>query len=311
MWPRCANVPMEEEYLASVVRWRCFASPPPNGDDLYHLVILPMPCTLQELDILFRILQFDNFRFLARASLSLTWFGLVCDALLGGAFLSVFRKVDGGVRNDVGGRRERPPPPSWRHEGMGKHERRLIPHWKKSLEKWDVRNAMPHCTEHVGPRRRGGACGGIRVVGKNVSRRPLEVHIKREHKTKQIHNTGSWPKKMKRILMAKAVSYKFLLAQWKIGMHEVDRMASTRQQEGHSKGRHPFPGSKIRRTPWCISMRACLNRLLEGGRRRGVEAMEKSWARREAGKCKSAVRSRQCSRLAGSWTLLRPTEVPG
>ena len=115
MWPRCANVPMEEEYLASVVRWRCFASPPPNGDDLYHLVILPMPCTLQELDILFRILQFDNFRFLARASLSLTWFGLVCDALLGGAFLSVFRKVDGGVRNDVGGRRERPPPKA---EGM-------------------------------------------------------------------------------------------------------------------------------------------------------------------------------------------------
>lgn len=114
--------------------------------------------------------------------------------------------------------------------------------------------------------------------------------------------------------MAKAVSYKFLLAQWKIGMHEVDRMASTRQQEGHSKGRHPFPGSKIRRTPWCISMRACLNRLLEGGRRRGVggrcgtdgggQVMEGRWRRVEEGGGDGKELGEE-----GSWEVQERSEV--
>ena len=109
--------------------------------------------------------------FLRMALFFLLWFGLLGDTLLGSAFVSVFSKVDGNIGIGLAWRCERCSR-SCRIEGMGKQVWNLIPHWRKSLEEWNLRHGRPYCMEIT------HWCGGIGVSCMRLSRLPLIVHVK-------------------------------------------------------------------------------------------------------------------------------------
>jgi hypothetical protein len=77
-----------------------------------------MVSILQELHILFGVVQFNNFRFLPGGSPFFVGLGVVNDGFLGASFLSTFREINCGARIALNGSAE-PKPWNWRHVGMG------------------------------------------------------------------------------------------------------------------------------------------------------------------------------------------------
>ena len=65
------NIPKEKEKKRHTLLWWCIESVlhlPLNGNEFNDLVVLPVPNILQELHILFGVVQFNNFRFFLRTS---------------------------------------------------------------------------------------------------------------------------------------------------------------------------------------------------------------------------------------------------
>ena len=99
----------------------------PYDDELCDLMVLPRPDILQELHILFAVIQLRYFKFFLRVLAFLGGLGLISHAFLWSTFTGPLRQIDGGVSVAMGGVRESNTWNMW-HEGMREKKWHLIWH---------------------------------------------------------------------------------------------------------------------------------------------------------------------------------------
>jgi hypothetical protein len=84
------------------------------------------------------------------------------------SLLITFCEVDRHRRGDLRGRCEAAYY-GWRHEGMGKYKRHLIPHSGEALEIWYIGNVGPYCTKFVDRSEKRSICRDIWVAATRIS----------------------------------------------------------------------------------------------------------------------------------------------
>ena len=145
-----------------------------NGDQLDDPVVLPMRGGLQNLHIVPRIIQFNDFRFFPGHSPLLVGLGLVRAKFLrgsplGGRYIShaATSAVDGWCK-----------PNTWRrmHEGVRVEEWHLTTMVRKTWKEWWRGDATSLCTKLGAHCRRIGRGDVERVVWTNIALRCLWIH---------------------------------------------------------------------------------------------------------------------------------------
>ena len=121
----------------------------PHCNELNHPVVLPVAWILQEVHIIFVVIQYDNLRFLLGGSPFFNLLGEVYDGFLGAFFLWSLREVGRGTRSAFGGR-SKTKRRNWRHEWMGIMKWHVIFHSSITLEIWWGWNCRTLCTKCFG-----------------------------------------------------------------------------------------------------------------------------------------------------------------
>ena len=121
----------------------------PHCNELNHPVVLPVAWILQEVHIIFVVIQYDNLRFLLGGSPFFNLLGEVYDGFLGAFFLWSLREVGRGTRSAFGGR-SKTKRRNWRHEWMGIMKWHVIFHSSITLEIWWGWNCRTLCTKYFG-----------------------------------------------------------------------------------------------------------------------------------------------------------------